>query len=105
MNGKTKSETTKELLGIDYDKFTKWIEFQLPACYTMNDLGKILHIDHVNPFKNFDMSDNEQVKIVMHWTNHKPLEASKNLKKSTSYNPWMSVCQEIKAKYFLKKYI
>ena len=98
---KNKAQTTKDLIGIDFDTFINWINYQMPAGYSMEDLGVKLHIDHVIPISSFDLTDESQLQKAMSWVNLQPLEATKNLSKSNSINPWLLVCQEIKAKYFI----
>lgn len=99
---KNKSQSTKDLLGISFDIFIKWIKFQLPADYTIEDLGAKLHIDHVIPLSSFDLTDESQLKKAMSWVNLQPLESAKNQSKYNKINPWLSVLQEVKANYFIK---
>ena len=80
-----------------------WIEFQLPAGYSIEDLGKNLHIDHVIPLSAFDLTDERQLQKAMSWVNLQPLESSKNISKRDSNNPWLMVCQEAKARYFINQ--
>lgn len=100
---KNKSQSTKTLIGIDFDIFMKWIKFQMPAGYSMEDLGAKIHIDHVIPLSSFNLTDENQLKKAMSWVNLQPLEAVKNISKSNSINPWLTVLQEVKAKYFIKQ--
>src|SRR5205809_3720008 len=37
IKGKSKSKTTKRLIGIDFETFTKWIDFQLEEGMTMTN--------------------------------------------------------------------
>lgn len=98
----SRSQTTKELLGISFNTYIKWIEYQLPIGYTINDVGQTLHIDHVIPLSSFNLLDEEQLREACNWINLQPLEAAKNRRKSNKIDPWLLVCQEIKATYFLK---
>jgi hypothetical protein len=83
LNGASKSQTTKQLLGIDFEKFTKWIEFQLPVGYTMDDVAtKKVHLDHVIPLSSFNLLDEEELQKACSWINIQPLESTKNLQKS-----------------------
>ena len=46
LNGKLKSSSTKDFLGIDKDAYKKWIEYQLtPEMKWSNN-----KIDHIKPF-------------------------------------------------------
>ena len=100
---KNKSQTTKDLIGIPFELFLDWIKFQLPAGYLMEDLGKILHVDHVILLSVYDLTDKSQLKQAMIWVNLQPLEASKNQSKSNQINPWLAVCEEVKDKYFIRQ--
>ena len=100
---KNKRQTTEDLIGIPFEIFMDWIELQLPAEYSLNDLGKELDIDHVIPLSSFNLTDENQLKQAMSLVNLQPLEASKNMSKSNSSNPWLAVCQEAKAKYFIRQ--
>ena len=42
---------------------------------------KSVHLDHVQPLSNFDLTDPEQLKKAVHYTNIQPLLKSDNLKK------------------------
>lgn len=102
LKGNCKSQTTTELIGCNFNFFTKWIEFQLPVGYSISDIGKTLHIDHVNPLSSFNLLDEKELQTACGWLNLQPLEASKNLSKSNKINNWLLVMQEVKAHYFLK---
>ena len=103
LKGNTKSEATKELLGIASDIFTKWIEFQfIDPEMSLNNYGSYWHLDHVIPISSFDLSDKEQQRKAFNWINVQPLEASKNIQKSDKIDPWLFVCQEVKSHNFLK---
>src|ERR1043165_9433380 len=48
LKGKSKSKT-RQLIGIDFETFTKWIDFQLEEGMTKENYGTIWLIDHVLP--------------------------------------------------------
>ena len=53
-----KSESTKNMLGMDIDTYRKWIEYQMPT-----DIDwLIIEIDHVRPISSFDVPNNEELK-------------------------------------------
>ena len=60
LNGKSKSSSTKDMLGIDIDSFKKCIEYQFTPEMNWN----YIEIDHVKPISLFDVSNNEESKDV-----------------------------------------
>ena len=102
LRGKSKSQTTRQLIGIDFETFSKWIEFQFEVGMTMEGYGLIWHIDHVLPISSFNLLDEEELHKAMNWANLRPLSPFKNIKKSNKIDAWLYVMQEVKARYFLK---
>ena len=58
LKGMTKSCSTKDLLGIDIDTYTMWLEFQ----FTPEMNWSNIEIDHVKPICMFDVSRDEDLK-------------------------------------------
>ena len=56
--GKTKSSSTKEILGIDNDSYKKWTEFQFTPEMNWDNT----EIDHVKSICMFDVSKDEELK-------------------------------------------
>ena len=102
LKGKSKSQTTRQLIGIDFETFSKWIEYQLEEGMTMKNYGSAWHLDHVLPISSFNLLDEEELQKAMNWINIRPLLALKNIKKSNKIDPWLYLMQEVKAHYFLK---
>ena len=69
LNGKLKSSPTKDFLGIDFDTYRKWTEFQM----TPDMKWKEIDISHVRPISSSDISDDEQLKEAFCWKNNQPL--------------------------------
>ena len=65
LNDKSKSSSTKEILGIDTDTYKLWIEFQMAPEMNWSNI----EIDHVKPISSFDISDDEQLKEAFNWRN------------------------------------
>jgi hypothetical protein len=72
LKGGTKSDSSKHLLGIEFDTFIKWLEYQLQPGFSIEDMGSKLHADHVIPQASFDLTTSEPSHKVMHWVNHQP---------------------------------
>ena len=102
LRGNSKSQTTKQLIGIDFETFTKWIEFQFEEGMLLENYGSIFHLDHVLPISSFNLLDEEELQKAMNWKNIRPLSPLKNIKKSNKIDRWLYVMQEVKAHYFLK---
>ena len=98
MNGKTKSKSTKEILGFDVETYKKWIEYQLtPEMNWQN-----IHVDHVRAISSFDVSKEDELFKAFNWRNCQPLLKEDNLKKGSRYSEEEYKLQFIKAEEFLK---
>ena len=98
LNGKPKSSSTRDILGIDTDLYRKWLEFQFTP--EMN-WGNI-EIDHVKPICMFDVSDDEQLKEAFSWKNTQLLLKKDHQLKGTKLNFLDYQLQFIKAYQFIK---
>ena len=102
LRGKSKSQTTKQLIGLDFKIFTKWIEFQLEEGMVLENYGSIFHLDHVLPISSFNLLDEEELHKAMNWVNIRPCTPLKNIQKSNKIDTWLYIMQQVKADYFLK---
>lgn len=85
VRSKTKKiATTEQLIGCPVEKARKHIESLFKDGMTWENHGD-WHIDHIRPLASFDLTDIEQQKIAMHYTNLQPLWAVENMKKSAKY--------------------
>ena len=98
MNGKTKSSSTKVILGIDIETYEKWIKFQFTPEMTWDKI----EIDRVKPICLFDVSDVEQLKEAFSWRNTQPLLKKEHQQKGIKFNVLDYQSQFIKADQFLK---
>ena len=79
-------------LGCSIEEFKLYIEAQfnpnfkkigLPMAMTWDNWSrKGWHMDHIIPLSHFDLSDPEQLKKAVHYTNLQPMWAKENLSKS-----------------------
>lgn len=78
---------TMEMVGCTILELKAHIEKQFTAGMTWKlfTRGKI-HLDHIRPFTAFDLSDPEQQKAAMHWTNLRPSWPRPNLQKHSHWN-------------------
>lgn len=75
----TKPAKTFELIGCTIPELLAHLERQFEPGMTLNNV----HIDHKRPLVSFDLSDPDQVREAMHWTNLQPLWPSDNLSKGS----------------------
>ena len=65
LNTKSKSSSTKKTLGLDFDTYRKWIEYQMIP--EMNWLN--IEIYHVRPISSFDISKDKELMEAFCWKN------------------------------------
>ena len=99
---KSKSQTTRQLIGVDFEIFTKWIEYQFEEGMTLQNYGSAWHHDHVLPISSFNVLDEEELQKAMNWVNIRPMLPVKNIQKSNKIDHWLNVMQQVKAHYFIK---
>lgn len=75
-----KTVKTQELLGINYKKFTIYIESLFREGMCWDKMGTEIHIDHIIPLSS--AKNEEELIRLCHYTNLQPLWASENLHKS-----------------------
>lgn len=83
-NGTYKYQSSLILLGCDMAYFKQYIESKFTDGMCWEKLSEI-HIDHVEPLDNFDLTDFEQQKKACHYTNLQPLWWVDNLRKGNRY--------------------
>jgi len=90
LNGRIKSDTTKNLIGCPIDYLRQHIESQFKDGMSWENYGrgwgnkgmKEWHIDHIYPLASFDLTKPLEQRIACHWSNLQPLWAKENLEKS-----------------------
>ena len=98
MNGKTKSSSTLDILGIDIETNKKWIEWQ----FTPEMNWSNFEIDHVKPICMFDISDDDELKLASNCKNTQPLLKEVPSQKCVKFNFLDYQLQLIKAYQILK---
>ncbi len=82
-----KSESTMKLLGCSIEYFKSYFESLFTEGMSWEKyLEGGIHIDHIIPCKNFDLTKPEEQKKCFHYTNLQPLFELDNLRKGTSLN-------------------
>ena len=69
LNGKSKSSSRLDILGIDVETYRNWIELQ----FTPEMKWRKIEIDHVKPLCLLDVSNDEETKEAFSWKNTQPL--------------------------------
>jgi len=82
LKGRTKSDTTKNLLGCSIEDFKKHLESQFKEGMTWKNHGrKGWHIDHIQQCCTFDLTNEDEQRKCFHYSNLRPLWAEENLKR------------------------
>jgi len=76
-----KQDTTDTYLGCSIKEYIKWI-YAYDDRFTLENYGKVWHIDHVVPISCFNLSDPSEHLIAFNWRNTAPMLATDNLKKN-----------------------
>jgi len=76
-----KKHHTIKYLGCSSTEYLEWI-LHNDNNYTLENRGKVWHIDHVIPLCRFDLQDEQQQLIAFNWRNTMPLAARDNLSKN-----------------------
>ena len=98
VNGKSKSSSTRDILGIDTDLYRKWIEYQMTPEMNWSNI----EIDHVKAISLFDITDDEQLTEAFNWKNTQPLLKHVHHQKGIKFNFLYYQLQFIKAYQFIK---
>ena len=94
----TKKPSTKEILGIDFNFYKNWIEWQFSP--EMN--WTHIEIHHVKPICLFDVSKDDEVKEAFSWKNTQTLLKHDHQKKGTKFIFLDYQLQFIKACQFIR---
>ena len=82
LNGKLKSSSTKDILGIDISTYKRWIEFQMTPEMNWSNI----EIDHVKPIWMFDVAKDEELKLAFSCKNTQPLLKKDHQQKGVKFN-------------------
>ena len=72
--------------GCDPHFLKQWFKFQFYDKMNWNNYGSYLYIDHVKPRLLFKIENENDRRIMNHWSNLSPLEKYENIRKSNKYN-------------------
>ena len=98
LNGKSKSSSTKDILGMDIDLYHKWIEFQMTPDMNWSNIES----DHVKAICLFHVSKDDELREAFFWKNTQPLLKKDHLQKGIKFNFLDYQLQFIKVYQFIK---
>jgi hypothetical protein len=76
-----KKKNTIEYLGCNNNEYIKWIT-HISSNYTLENHGKVWHIDHVIPLSKFNLDNEEEQRIAFNWKNTTAISIKENLSKN-----------------------
>ena len=98
LNGKIKTSSTLDIIGIDMETYRKWIEYQMTPEMDWTNV----EIDHVRPIYLFHVSKDDELKLAFCWKITQPLLKQDHQQKGTKYIFLDYQLQFFKAYQFLK---
>jgi hypothetical protein len=90
------SRRTEELIGCSRQVFTDWIYFNLEDGMTFENHGTLWSFDMVIPFKAFDLTNEDDLRAVMNYSNIKPCIKDMNWRKNAAILPFFIANQKIR---------
>jgi len=81
LRNKNKTKHSVEYLGCSSDDYFKWIFSYNNNC-TLENHGKVWHVDHVIPISRFNLNNHEEQLLAFNWRNTMPLSCKENLAKN-----------------------
>jgi DNA-binding helix-hairpin-helix protein with protein kinase domain len=74
-------------MGCDQRFFLRHIESQFTAGMTMENYGKLWHLDHIYPLSKADLTDRVQFLAAANWRNLRPMLGPENVEKRDTITP------------------
>jgi hypothetical protein len=90
------SARKEELIGCTRQVFTDWIYFNLEDGMTFENHGTLWSFDMVIPFKAFDLTNEDDLRAVMNYSNIKPCIKDLNWRKNAAILPFFIANQKIR---------
>jgi len=91
LKGKTKTGSALPYLGCSIAKLVRHLEKRFLPGMTWKNWGLHgWHLDHIKALKHFDLTDPEQCRVALRYTNLQPLWALDNMSKNASAVPPLS---------------
>jgi hypothetical protein len=90
------SARTEQLIGCPRQVLLDWIAFNLEEGMTFTNHGSLWHFDLVIPFKAFDLTNEDELRAAMHYSNLKPCIKDMNWRKGPAILPFFIANQKIR---------
>jgi len=103
LNPEVQMETTTRLISCSPKLFFNWIEYQFDVYMNWINYGQYWVLDHVKPLASFNLNNESDRLKSMHWSNIRPLQTIKNIRKSDKYDNKLQHLHNIVIKSFLLK--
>jgi len=84
LKGKAKRGSAIRDLGCGIEDFMQYIECQFTEGMTWANYGTVWELDHIRPLSSFDLTDHQQLREAVHYTNIQPLTIEQNRSKGAS---------------------
>ena len=88
-------------MGCDPHFLKLWFEFQFDEKMNWGNHGTYFYIDHVKPRSLFNIEDDNDRRLMNHWSNLSPLEKNENMKKGNTFNDEIELNHKTKILRFL----
>ena len=88
-------------MGCDPHFLKLWLKFQFDDKMNWNNYGSYWHADHSKPFSLFNIEDENNRRLMNHWTNLSPLAKHENMSKNNKYNDEIELNHTTKILRFL----
>ena len=80
LKNNSKKSSVLKYLGCSIDNFKKYIENKFEYGMSWKNYGE-WQLDHIVPLSKFDLTDEQQLMIALHYSNHQPLWNKENIVK------------------------
>lgn len=87
--------TVAPYMGADLISVRQWVEARLLVGMTWGTYGEIWVLDHVVPLRLFDLTNEEELKVALHYKNIMPLYREDNLYKAGAIELSMLVLKNV----------
>ena len=89
------------IIGCDAQFLMSWFEFQFDKDMNWTNYGSYWQLDHVKACSLFDLTNNNDRRLMNHFFNLQPLEKHENITKSNKYNDEIELNHTTKILRFL----
>ena len=97
-----KTNKTFDLLVCSNSFFKSWIIHQLYGDMSLDNYGSVWQIDHSLPLTSFNLLDENDMKKCSNWIILRHMYSKENNSKNDKIDHYLYLCQEVKAKFFMK---